>query len=122
MLSTARAGRGSTAGGMARPSVSTKAPKTLHMVMSLTPLLGSGLGAGRKRIGVPVLGERPGSREREVRAADHHLVGDDPVDQLSAALNCGRAVLVVGALPLGVWSEQRGHVHGVRRDHQLLGS
>src|SRR5215212_11929501 len=52
----------------------------------------SGLVGGRERIGVPVLREDPGAREREMRAADRHLVGDDAVDQLSAARNRGRPV------------------------------
>jgi hypothetical protein len=34
----------------------------------------------REGVGIAVLGKHAGAREWEMRATDHHLVGDDPVE------------------------------------------
>src|ERR1700720_4504611 len=41
---------------------------------------GSGLDDWREGVGIAVLGKHAGAREWEMRATDHHLVGDDPVE------------------------------------------
>src|SRR5688572_21128742 len=76
--------------------------------------------AWREHVAATVLGERAGAREREVRTAHHHLLGDHAIDELAPRLHGQRSVLVVGALPLGVRAEQRRHVGRVVGDHELL--
>src|SRR5215510_8518027 len=74
----------------------------------------------REGISAAILGKCTSPWEGEVGAADHHLVSDDAVDELAARLHGERAVLIVGALPLRMWREQRGDVSGIVRDHELL--
>ncbi len=52
-------------------------------------------------------------------AADHHLVGDDAVEQLAARRLGGGTVLVVLAVPVRMGDDQRRQIGGVVRDHQL---
>ena len=53
-------------------------------------------------------------------AANHHLLGNDPINQLAPRFHRQRAILVVGALPFRVWSEQGRHVGRIIGNHQLV--
>ena len=55
-----------------------------------------------------------------MRAADHHFIGDDAVDQFAARGDRCRAVLIVTSLPFRVRRQQGGDIHGVVRHHQLI--
>src|SRR5579883_2680553 len=59
------------------------------------------------------------SRPREVRAADQHLIGNHPIEQLAAGGLGHLAVLVERSMPLRVPGAERGHVSGIVGDHQL---
>src|SRR5580658_6210940 len=123
MLSTAKAGAGMSAGARPRPTTSAMLVRVdCRVFMMRFSLCGSGLDDWREGVGVAVLGEHTSAREREMRAADHHLVGDDAVDQLAARSDRLRTVLIVDPFPFRVWRQESRHVHGVIRYHQLIGA
>src|SRR5262245_45029603 len=56
---------------------------------------------GHEGVAGAVLGEAASPREREMRAADHHVVGDGTIEDGPARLHRERSILVVHALPVG---------------------
>src|SRR5580704_6266382 len=112
MLSTANAGAVDRMG--AKPSATARAARRMRdcetffiaMVSLIWFLQSSGLSNGREAVGAAVLGEHARARERKMSAADHHLVGDDLVDQLSPGRDRHWTTLIVGALPFGMRSQQ----------------
>src|SRR5215831_1856122 len=59
------------------------------------------------------------SGPRKVRAADQHLIGNHPIEQLAAGGLCQLAILVESAVPLRMPGAQRRHVSGIVGNHQL---
>ncbi len=72
------------------------------------------------RVAGAILGNLAKSRPREVRATDHHLVGNHPIKQLAAAGLGHRCILVEDPVPPRMLGAQRRHVGGVAGNHQLF--
>src|SRR5262245_33893731 len=73
-----------------------------------------------EHITVASLGDAPDPWPRKVRAADHHVVRDHSVHQLTARGFRHWTILVVGPVPAWIRPEQRRHVDGIAGDHQLV--
>src|SRR4051794_39712354 len=85
-------------------SIGTHPSRSIAIVVAPT----AGLrGHRREHVARAVLDELAGAGEREMRAADHHFVGDHPVEQRLTGGHGKRPVLVVGALPFRMGRGQR---------------
>src|SRR5262245_21338317 len=83
--------------------------------------LGFGDAFGRREdVAIAVLGEYAETRDGKVGPANHHFFGNDAINQLASRLHRQGTILVVGPLPLRMWSEQGRHVGGIVGNHQLV--
>src|SRR5262245_53793790 len=107
-----------------RPSCKLRSMDHLPNVSTgVGPQAAFGLGQAfgrRKHVAIAILGKGAKAREGKMRTADHHLLGNDTIDQLAPCLNGQRSVLIVNTLPLRMRAEQGRHVGGIVGDHQLV--
>src|SRR5580698_5403201 len=82
--STAKEGVGSRAEVNARPEISIRVRRTESLVMPISWIFCLDLGNRGEGVGIAVLDECARAGKGEMRATDHHLVGDHLVDELAA--------------------------------------
>src|SRR6266853_6078523 len=74
---------------------------------------------GCQRVAASIFCDFGKSGPGEVRAADHHLIGNHPIEQPAAGGLGHVAILVESSVPGRMIDTQRWYVSGIVRNHQL---